>query len=248
MKWILTYLFPIGFAHLISLVAISQDNFSDGINAYNQKDYALAVSKFEKVLTNNPNNTSAWYNLGLSNVGLKSYGNAIWNFEKVLKYIPNDSQVEEKIAYCYNQMYPDVEWQPRLNSFESSLYSLSPNTWSLISIVLSVLSSILLIFYFTRKKGGIKSAVLALNVFVVCCLISSLVFCSKATSYYSNENFAVVTSKSIPTFIGNSASPTTKISEGNRVEILFQEKNGQVTIETSNGERHIVFLKDLNII
>jgi len=248
MKWNLTYLFPFAFAVIISFIATSQDHFSKGINAYNQKDYALAVSKFEKVIASNPNNSSAWYNLGLSNVGLKSYGQAIWNFEKVLKYIPNDSQVEEKIAYCYNQMYPDVEWQPRLNSFESSLYSLSPNTWSLISIVLSVLSSILLIIYFTRKKGGIKGAVLALNVFVVCCLISSLIICSKATSYYSNKNFAVVTSKSIPTFIGNSASPTTKISEGNRVEIVEEMKDDFVQVKTSTGELHVVHVNELSFI
>jgi len=248
MKCNLTYLFPFTFAVIISFIATSQYHFSDGVKAYNQKNYALAASEFEKVIASNPNNTSAWYNLGLSNVGLKSYGKAIWNFEKVLKYIPNDSQVEEKIAYCYNQMYPDVAWQPRLNSFESSLYSLSPNTWSLITIVLSVICALLIVLYFTRKQGSLRNAVLAINIFFICGLISSIVIASKATDYYSNENFAVVTSKSIPTFIGNSASPTTKISEGNRVEIVEKMKNDFVQVKTATGEVHVVNVNELSFI
>lgn len=248
MKWFLTYLFPLVFALSISLVAKSQDDFTDGINAYNQKEFALAVIKFEKVIQTSPNNTSAWYNLGLSNLGLKQYGEAIWNFEKVLKYVPNDNQVEEKIEYCYNQLYPELVWQPRLNPFESSLYSLSPNTWAAITIVLSIICAVLIIFYFIKKQSVIRNIVLTVYVFFICCFISSVVISAKTSNYYSNDNFAVVTEKSIPTFIEKSATSKIKITEGHRVEITEHKKNGLVEVKTSNGKSHVVRLNDLSII
>lgn len=248
MKWNLTYLFPFIFTIVISFVVKAQDDFSKGIEAFNQKDYASAVESFEKVVASHPNNTSAWYNLGLANVGLKSYGKAIWNFEKVLKYVPNDNKAEEKIEYCYNQLYPDIEWQPRLNSFESSMYSLSPNTWSIISVSLSIICAIFIVLYFTRKQSSLRFAILAINGFFICGFIFSIVIASMTSSYYSNENFAIVTKKSIPTFIGNSASSQTKITEGNRVEIINNNLSDKVPIKTSTGEEYLVQLSDLSVI
>lgn len=248
MKLNLTYLISFVFGVVISFIANSQDDFNEGVEAYNQKDYALAINKFEKVISTNPNNISAWYNLGLSNIGLKSYGKAIWSFEKVLKSKPNDSQTEEKIAYCYNQLYPDTEWQPRLNSFESSLYSLSPNTWSIISICLSIVSAFFIFLYFTQKQSSLKNVILTVNIFFIVCFIFSITTSYLSSNYYSNSNFAVITKKSIPTFIGDTASSKTKITEGNRVEIINNNTSNTVTIETSSGENHIVLTEDLSII
>ena len=248
MKWNLTYLVSFVFGVAISFFSNSQDDFTEGVKAYNQKDYTLAVSKFEKVLDNTPNNSAAWYNLGLSNIGLKSYGKAIWSFEKVLKYKPNDSQTEEKIGYCYNQLYPEIEWQPRLNSFESSLYSLSPNTWSIISICLSIICAFFIFLYFTQKQSSLRNVILTVNLFFVCGFIFSIVTASLSSSYYSNNNFAIVTKKSIPTFIGDAASSKTKITEGNRVEIINNNMSNKVTVKTPNGEQHIVLPEDLSII
>lgn len=248
MKWNLTYLISFVFGVVISFIAKSQDDFTQGIEAYNQKDYALAVNKFEKVLATTPNNTSAWYNLGLSNIGLKSYGKAIWSFEKVLKYKPNDSQAEEKIEYCYNQLYPEQEWQPRLNSFESSLYSISPNKWSIISIILSVICAFFIFLYFTLKQSSLRNAILTVNIFFVCGFIFSIVTASLCSKYYSNSNFAIVTKKSIPTFIGDAASSKTKISEGNRVEIIEEVKDTFVKVKTSTDELHVVSINGLSFI
>lgn len=248
MKLNITYFFF--FSMMVVFPSIAQDNFSKGIAAYNQKDYHLAVTEFEKAVDADANNVAAWFNLGLSNIGKKAYSEAILDFEKVLKYSPNDSEAEAKIEYCFAALHPEIEWSPRLNSIESSLYSLSPNTWSIISIVLSVICALLIVFYFnfTRKRSSIRNAILAINIFFICCLISSIVISSRATDYYSNENFAVVTLKSIPTFIENSPSPKTTIPEGIRVEIIENLKNDFVHVKTLTGEVHRVRLKELKVI
>ena len=64
----------------------------------------------------------------------------------------------------------------------------------------------------------------------------------------TDDSFAVVTSKSIPTFIDNSPSPKTTILEGTRVEVIEKKKNDFVKVRTLTGEIHVVRAKELSFI
>lgn len=248
MNWKLTYLlFPLFFVAVL-FHANAQKDFANGIAAYNEKDYSLAANDFEKVIASDEKNIAAWFNLGLSNIGKKAYGEAILNFEKVLKYVPNDSEVEDKIEYCFGELHPEIEWSPRINSFESSLYSLSLNTWGIICIVLSLACAIGVVLYKQQKKSSLKSAFLFINLFLISSFVASLIICSNLQHFMTDGSFAVVTSKSIPTFIDNSPSPKTTILEGIRVEVIEKKKNGFVEVITLTGENHVVRSKDLSFI
>ncbi len=248
MIWKFTYLLVPIFLFTFLFNVNGQKTFSEGVEAYNQKNYALAVEEFEKALATNENDVAAWYNLGLSNLGLKKYGEAIFNFEKVLKLTPNDSEAESKIEYSFGQLHPDLEWRPRLNSIQSSLYSLTINVWGGISIALSCFCALGVVFYIHQKKSSLKSAFLVITIFLFGCLIGSLVICTNVQSYITNDSFAVVTNKSIPTFIENSQSPKTTIPEGVRVEVIEKKQSDFVEVKTITGEVHVVRTKDLRFI
>lgn len=248
MNWKLSYLlFPLFFV-VVLFHTNAQKDFTKGIEAYNQKNYNLAVTEFEKVIASDEKNVAAWYNLGLSNIGKKAYGEAILDFEKVLKHTPNDSEAEAKIVYCFGELHPEIEWSPRLNSFQSSLYSLSLNTWGIICIVLSLACAMGIVLYIQQKKSSLKSAFLFLNLFFLSSFIASLVICSNLQDYMADDSFAIVTSKSIPTFIGNSPSPKTTILEGTRVEVIENKKNDFVKVRTQTGQIHVVRAKELSFI
>ena len=248
MNWKLTYfLFPLFFV-VVLFHTNAQKDFTNGIAAYNDKNYNLAVTEFEKAIASDEKNVAAWYNLGLSNIGKKAYGEAILNFEKVLKFTPNDSEAEAKIEYCFGELHPEIEWSPRLNSFQSSLYSLSLNTWGIICIVLSLVCAIGIVLYIQQKKSSLKSAFLFTNLFFFSSFIASLIICSNLQEFMTDESFAVVTSKSIPTFIDNSPSPKTTIPEGIRVEVIEKKKNDFVEVVTLTGEIHVVQAKELSFI
>jgi len=248
MNWKLTYLFsPIALFVLVFQIH-GQNNFLEGIEAYNQKQYNLAAENFEEVVKVDENNVAAWYNLGLSNIGKKAYGEAIYNFEKVLKYTPNDGEAEAKIIYCFGEIQPQMEWSPRLNSLQSSLYSLSLNAWGIICIAMSFAFAVGIVIYLQQKKSSLKSAFLFINIFLLGGFISSLIICVNVQSYVSNDSFAIVTSKSIPTFIENSPSPKTTIPEGVRVEVTQKMESNFVEVKTMTGETHIVRANDLRFI
>jgi len=248
MNWKLTYLlFPLFFVAVLFQVNAQKD-FANGIAAYNEKDYSLAVTEFGKVIASDEKNVAAWYNLGLSNIGKKAYGEAILDFEKVLKYVPNDTQAQEKIEYCFSELHPEIEWSPRLNSIQSSLFSLSSSAWSIICITLSLVCAIGIVLVYKQKKSSLKSAFIFINLFFIVAFIGSLVICVYMNDYNSNNSFAIVTSKSIPTFIDNSPSPKTTILEGTRVEIISNNLNDKVQVKLSTGQIHIVSFNDLSII
>ena len=248
MNWKLKYLlFPL-FLVVVLFHANAQKHFTNGIAAYNNKDYSLAATEFEKVIASDEKNVSAWYNLGLSNIGKKAYGEAILDFEKVLKFMPNDSEAETKIEYCFGELHPEIEWSPRLNSFQSSLFSLSLNAWGLICISLSLACAIGLILYMQQKKSSLKSAFIFINIFLISSFVASLLVCSNLQDFMTDDSFAVVNSKSIPTFIDNSPSPKTTILEGTRVEVIEKKKNDFVKVRTLTGEIHVVRAKELSFI
>ena len=72
-------------------------------------------------LNEDPNNISALYNLGMTQIQLKNFGEAIWAFESVLKRNPGDSQAEEQLLYVYTELGAVNEWQHMLGPFEKAL-------------------------------------------------------------------------------------------------------------------------------
>ncbi|MEJ6583764.1 MAG: hypothetical protein QNL61_07250 [Crocinitomicaceae bacterium] len=248
MSWKLTYLLSPLFLLVVLFHTNAQNNFKKGVAAYHQKDYSLAVSEFQKVLTTDENNISAWYNLGLSNIGKKAYGEAILNFEKVLKHMPNDSESEAKIEYCFGELHPETEWTPLLNSIQSSLYSLPSNTWAFICVALSFVCALGIVLYVRQKKRSLKVAFLFMNLFFLGGFIASIVICINVNNYATNSSYAVVTLKSIPTFIENSPSPKTTIAEGIRVEVIEKMDDDFVEVRTLTREVHVVRSKELSFI
>ncbi len=243
-----TYLLIFCISAISSFFCMGQNEFSEGIDAYNKKEYGTAIEKFEQVTTTEPNNVSAWYNLGLSNIGMKEYGDAIWSFEKVLKLAPNDSEAAQKISHCYSELYTDRIWEPRLNSVESSLYSLSTTTWSMISIGLSCVLALLLIFRSRQNHRSIRNTFTLISVVFGALTIGSIVVAMNTHNYISSSNFAVVTKTSIPTFIEEGKTAKTSLLEGTRVELIEIKENDFVEVLTDQQETHLVNKKDLAII
>lgn len=248
MNWTRTYLFLAALLNTWLFISLAQSSFSDGVAAYNKKEYKLAAQNFEKAIDENKQNVAAWYNLGLSNMAQNEYGEAIWNFENVLQLSPSDGETEDKIAYCFNEIHPELEWTPRLNSIESSLYSISLNSWGIICIILSLSCAVGIVFYVQQRKSSLKRVLLFLNVLILVGFIGALLICSEIQSYSARGKYAVITQKSIPTFIEFTASPKTTITEGIRVEVIEKLENDFVKVRTITQETYVVRQKDLRFI
>ena len=244
----LKYLVVLCVSLILSFFSVGQNEFSEGIDAYNSKNYSTAIEKFEQIIATSPNNVSAWYNLGLSNMGLHKYGDAIWNFEKVLKLAPSDSEAAEKINYCYTELHNDRTWEPRLNSVESSLYSFSSTTWSIVSIGFSFVLAITLIFRSKQKHRSLRNVFTIISVVLGLLMISSITIALNSQSYATASNVAIVTKTMIPTFIEAGKTAKSSLKEGTRVKFLTTSEDDFIEVLTDQGETCLVRKNDLSII
>lgn len=230
-------------------LSFAGSNFDEGIKAFQDSNYVLAIEKFQASLAETPNDVASYYNLGLAHMDSKHYGKAIWSFEKVLKLAPSDSDAKEKIQATYALLNPTIAWEPRLNRFESALYGFSGMTWSILAIVFSCLLALSAIFFLRIKDLSYKRLFVAFGFLSLCCLIASL-FIAYGASNYSAQTIVVVTKATIPTYKSSTKMGTALLKEGDQLEIVDTNKTGlsYITVKSKSGDTYLVKATDVDFI
>ncbi len=235
---------------LAPLFSFAGSNFDEGVKAFQDSNYVLAIEKFQASLAETPNDVASYYNLGLAHTEAKQFGKAIWSFEKVLKLSPADSDAKDKIIACYAQLNPSITWEPRLNRLKSALYGFSGTTWSILAIVFSCLLAIFTLFFFLMKEISYKRLFIALGFVSFCGLISSLLISYGATNYAEQTRFAVVTKTNIPTYKNAQTLNNHLLKEGDQLEILddnFSDKT-LIQVTSKSGDTYLVKAVDVDFV
>jgi tetratricopeptide (TPR) repeat protein len=237
-------------ALLFPLLGFAGSNFDEGIEAFQDSNYVLAIEKFQASLAETPNDAACYYNLGLAHTEAKQYGKAIWSFEKVLKLTPSDADAKERIQSVYGKLNPGTPWEPRLNRFQSILYGFSGMTWSILAIVFSFALALCTILFIRVKDVSYKRLFIALGFVTFCCMVGSVIIAHGASNYAEQTRFAVVTKESIPTYKDSNKISDATLKEGDQVEILETEVSDKDFIEVSSrsGDTYLVKTTDVDFI
>ena len=75
-------------------------DFVDGVKAYNTKDYATAVAKFEAVADKGAANAALYYDLGNAYLKNKDLGHALLWYERAAKLAPEDPDLRFNLEYA----------------------------------------------------------------------------------------------------------------------------------------------------
>lgn len=227
---------------ILPFLGYSNSTFSEGIEAFNNENYSLSADKFDSVISISPTNISAYFNYGYAKMKIRNYGDAIWGFEKVLEIEPSDIEAKEKIQEAYFELNSNDNWEYRLNRFQSSMYSVSADTWGIIAILCSIIFAFSLITFVRRKSHSTRRIMLLTGAVSSIALIFSLFIGSLTKSHSQSNDLAVITNK-------NSMSIHEKIHipEGSLVEILGKD-NDEVRILSTDGEPMSVKEEDLRVI
>lgn len=237
-------------AFLVPILGFAGSNFDEGIKAFQDSNYVLAIEKFQASLAETPNDAASYYNLGLAHTEAKQFGKAIWSFEKVLKLSPNDADAKNRIQNCYSILNPGSQWEPRLNRFKSILYGFSGMTWSVLAIVFSFALALCTILFLRMKDLSYKRLFVALGFVSLICMISSLIIAYGASNYAEQTRYAVVTKKSIPTYKDSNKMAPALLKEGDQLEILddsIEEKN-YIKVASRSGDTYLVKSTDVDFI
>jgi len=236
----------ISFIFILSFLynSLAQDSFEKGLNLAQSKKYTLAIREFKSVLEKKPANESALFNLGNCYVYNKENGKAILYLEKYLKLNPSDEVAMTKIDHAYLQLGMNKTWKSAYSTTEILIYQVGPNTWVILSIVLSLIMSWTIFRNFVRSRKNTLAILLLEFILAIICLYSA--FASK--QYIEQDRFAIVTDKSIPIFANDLGELTQNtLSEGTRVEFISFTKTS-IIVRLENGKTALIKAKDVEFI
>ena len=166
-----------------SLCAANQAEylFQQGVTAYQQNDFATAVTHFEAALQHGQESEALYYNLGNAYYKLDDIGMAILNYERAKKISPTDDDVDFNLQIAQLRVVdkipsPEADFFFKLWNSIKTIFSLEQ--LAILTIVLYVLFIMIIIVRLLVKH---KSATLIaryswLPVLIVLLLVGSLFF------------------------------------------------------------------------
>lgn len=233
---------------LISCQGLTQDAFDRGLKEANNKNYSEAIKAFEQVITEEVGNTSAYFNLGICYMELHHYGKAIWAFERVLKYSSGDIEAPASIEHCYSKLGEDIPWNPHISGLQSLIFRVGSNTWAYLSIVFSVLLALTIVFFFKTNETSRRRLLAIFGIGQMIVVIACTIAASSSANYLTDDRFALITEKSIPTFLNDQGELSQlQLKEGMKVE-LVKGKSEKQEVLLPDGRSVLVNKEDLDVI
>lgn len=227
-------------------------DFKEGVLAFKKKDYNMAVSHFNTEIEKNPNNVSAYFDLGLSYNAQKQYAKAIWAFEKVLKLTPNNAEAIDNIEQNYLELDNGHEWKSQLSHFDRTLYGMSSNVWAFLSVIFSILAAVLIILLRRTSSLSKKRAFLVGTFAMALMMVFSIYTASGAHRYENSHNYAMITKDKIDTFKSAKVTDPEKsdhqLEAGLKLKRLEIYKGSVIKVESMDGQAYFVNSSDIDFI
>ena len=146
------------------LFASAQDSseklFIEGNTAYNDGDFAKAVSFYEQTLEEGQHSAALYFNLGNAFYRLNNVAESIYYFEKANQLDPDNEDFKVNSAFAQNMTIDAIEPLPesQLSQFQKALYVLANTSiWSKIVILFMWLFAIFFSIYLLNKSNTIET-------------------------------------------------------------------------------------------
>ena len=227
-----------------SLLA-GENPFSEGVKAHGEKNFTLAAQKFTEAILVEENNSSAYFNLGLAEMGNRHFGSAIWAFEKVLKFDPNDGEALERLEHCQDELDPSKTYDPVLSGFKAALYGLSSDTWSIIAVTCSILLCLCIVLFKMKPHPSLRRIFLITGFFSLITMLFSIWTASASAAHYRSEQYGIVVQPLIPTYLDNENVDNTQLKEGTRLRLTEDREGVIIRVKDQMGHEYLVKRSDL---
>ncbi len=203
----------------------SENWWEKGNDHFQKKEYDSAAYYYKLIIAEQPENSSALYNLGNSYYRLNDIGNAILYYEKTLKYNPGHKQATDNLALTQSRVNNRIQPLEKiffLRWWQNITAGNLSNTYAVLAAILFILS----IGYIITKRIGVHNIdlrnQLIIGSFVICGILILLSLASAQNIIGSNH--AIVMQEEAP-LMPNPKNTTSKslIPEGTKVEICEEQ-------------------------
>jgi hypothetical protein len=231
---------------LIGQQLVASPLFDKGLKAANEKNYPAAIVAFEEVIETEKGNASAYYNLGNCYYNLRRYGKAIWAYEKVLKLSPRDPEAPMNLELCYKKLGTETQWTPHTSGLQRLIYGVRSNTWAILAIVISLALGLTIFYLFKLRYTSWKRLLFMLALGETVLIFGFIAAASGSSNFSRSENFAIVTDKSISTFLNDQGEHgDIKLTEGTKVEVISITKT-KLEVMLQDGRKTLVSPNDIS--
>ena len=246
------------FVYITALLSLqaqspSENLFQQGNLAYNKGDYKNAISFYEKTLEMGQHSGALYFNLGNSYYKTNNIAESIYYFEKAKKLLPNDEDIQINSSFAQNMTIDAIELLPesQLEQFQNWVFnSFVFSTWTILTIVLIWLFSVLFLAYIFSKSTKFKRTFFFSSLIVLFLFISSFTITFLINQKEKQMNYAILFTDQIdawsePNQLGDLLFT---LHEGTKVNILDELAEWK-KIRIANGSEGWVknaYLKKLN--
>lgn len=204
--------------------------FQNANTAFKNGKFDQAIESYNKILASGYESADLYYNLGNAYYKLNEIAPGIYYFNKALLLQPNHEDAKNNLAFAQRMTIDVIEPLPqtffqRIN--EKLIYSISYNTWAVVSVWLALITAVLIMAYFytplaLRKKWYFSMGIVSFILFLIVLSMGM-----KAKYHYNHDQPAIVFAKEIavksePT---NQSSTSFVLHEGAKVNVVQQDEN-----------------------
>ncbi|PID92950.1 MAG: hypothetical protein CSA95_09140 [Bacteroidetes bacterium] len=124
--------------------------FREGVTAYTEQNYPLAMRKFEKVLQEGKESGELYYNMGNCAYKQGLYPLSIYYYEKAKLFLSSDPDLEANLALANTHIIDEIEEIPLLfyeKWWRAIVVATTPDRWGVITLVLFAFLLALVLFF-----------------------------------------------------------------------------------------------------
>ncbi len=215
--------------------------FETANNLYEQGSYEEAEKIYLELLDKGIISDDVNYNLGNTYFKTNSIALAILHYEKALKVNANHEDAAYNLKLANQKTVDKIESIPELFIYRwwKAIFKwLSIDQWATLSIVLFLTAALAFALFLFSAKVVVKKGSFYLAVVAVCIAVVSWLFASRQSSYFQQEDYAIIVQASINVLSAPSdgSSQLFVLHEGTKVK-LKSKTNNRIEIALPNGNK-----------
>lgn len=220
---------------------------------YIQGDYLTAINMYEEIISNVGVSASIYMNLGNAYYKLDEIAKAILCYERAYLLDPSDDDIRFNLELARSKTVDKVSVRNRMFLgvfFDRMANMLNISQWSVIVIVMFVLTMILGALFVISRKVAVKKVSFYLGLVTLVLSVLSYSFASIQKGKLENRNTAIIMEPSVTVKSTPSKSGTDLfiIHEGHKVDILDSSMKEWVQISLEDGNSGWIQYSSIEII
>lgn len=223
--------------------------FQEANEAYQQKNYTLAIERYESLVQEGVQSKEIHYNLGNAYYRSQRLGKAILNYERALKLAPNDADIQHNLqiaAYERQDDFGDIPPFFLSRAWEWTSQLFSSTIWSILTILLVWIGIGGLVRWIIAKERSQRKQGFLIGIMALLVSLLPFFLAKTAARLELNSGQAIITipTTTIHTNANQSSAILYQLHEGTKVKMLDNVGSWD-KVRLSNGEQGWVSTKAL---